>query len=155
MVRLANRPLVDADGIATVTIASIENKTVEDLKALKKGLPPDECRYECYDVEFVTEGTNGEFCLRERCGAVLNPEPVQVKYRGKEKIYNKLTSLVIGAGLATIDELDAVDTVALTEKLLALAGTQYRARLVKVEGFYRVDMGSLTQCERRLHDPQL
>ena len=142
--RRANRPAVDADGYAEVTLKKIECKMVEDKRALKKGLPPDECRYEAYDFEFVVPGVAGDLTLNERAGSVINPEPIEEKYRGTVKVYNKLTSLVIATGLAKVEELETVDLDELKANLLGLAGTVYRAKLVKVDAFYRIDLSSLT-----------
>ena len=146
MARLANRPVVDADGTTLVTITNVEHREFDDISALRKGLPPDQCRYLGYEFTFEVPGTTAPIQLRERSGALLNPIPLEERYRGKVKIYNKLTTIVLQTGLATLDELadGTVDVENVSEKLLGLAGTQYRAKLVKVEGFHRIDVSTLT-----------
>jgi hypothetical protein len=141
--RRANRPVLSDDQIATLTIKSVEKKVVDDIQKLKKGLAPDECRYEAIDFVFICEGTSGEFIVRERAGAILNPDPIDSKYRGKQLTYNKLTTIVVALGLTTIETLDDDDLGNIEESLLNMAGTQVEAKLVKVDGFWRVDPSTI------------
>ena len=142
--RRANRPVTDNDGHANLSLESVDYREVEDVRALKKGLAPDECRYWAYDLVFTCDGITGPFRIKERCGSVVNDQPVETKYRGKEKIYNKLTTLLMSTGLVDESDLTTADTEVLHKGLLGLGGTQYKGGVVKVDGFYRVNIAELS-----------
>ena len=153
--RRANRPKLNEDGVAELTIADIKIHMVQDLKKLKKGASPDECEYEAVDVVYECQGVSGPFTIKDRCGTVLNPEPVDEKYR--KPVYNKYTTLLLRLGLITEDELKATDDMTdeqfnefktpVVERLEASKGVVLKSKLRKVDGYYRVDIGSILMAE--------
>jgi hypothetical protein len=148
MIRKANRPKTDADGRITVKIAQVEEKMVQDVKKMKKGLAPDACEYEAVDFTFTMEGTNGEFEITERAGSVVNSEPASSKYRGKTKMYNKFTTIMLSTGLLTVETLDTFDADQLHKDMLNLVGTVLNVQLFKNENFYQMDVASLKPLDK-------
>jgi hypothetical protein len=148
MIRKANRPKTDADGRITVKISQVEEKIVQDIKKMKKGLAPDACEYEAVDFTFTMEGTNGKFELTERAGSVVNSEPASSKYRGKDKTYNKFTTIMVATGLLTVETLDSFDVDQLYKDMMGLVGTELNVQLTKNGNFYQMDVASLKPLDK-------
>jgi hypothetical protein len=142
--RQANRPITDENNVAELTLKSVEFKKFNDLTKVKAGLPPEQCEWEGYQLEFTVPGISGEFRFPERVGAVINKDPVETKYRGKQKIYNRLTTLLIRTGLVDEQKIGEADPDTIHEKFVGLSGTVYKAKLVRVDGFHRIDLNTIS-----------
>jgi len=142
-VRRVNRPVTN-EGIATLTLASVEYKKFINQQQAKKGLSQDECEYMGYEVVFICEGLTGDFKIKEQCGDRFNDEPIKTTNRGKTKHYNKLVTLLMAVDLVAEDTLSTCDETEMHDKLMGIGGTMYTGALVRDGGFYRVNLSTLS-----------
>lgn len=136
--RTANRPLLDADGFATGLVTRSEfGKGVEVITRSRDDV--DSREYERFELEIAVDGTGGVIPMKIYAGTALNGVLEEVgKGKTKKPVYNRISTLALGLGLATPDELegvispDVVDRV--SEGLQGLEGEKLKFKLGKVEG---------------------
>lgn len=140
--RLANSPVVDANGYCTAELA--------DITFLEDG--ESEYAGEQFLFDFIAEGTQRQINLKLWSGIKINPDRYQVN-GGKTKEFNKLTRVCLGLGLITESDLktikteDDLDKLQIGEKLENLKGQKVRFKLLKTAkskgGLSQIDLDTL------------
>lgn len=136
--RVANRPLQDAQGFVTATVSKAEFGTAtEVVKRAKDDV--DSRTYERFELGLDADGTSGTIHMTLFTGVTLNG-PIDETGKGKTKktVYNRLSSICLSLGLAKAEELTGVISEEVKERvevaLLALPGTRVKFKLGKIEG---------------------
>lgn len=136
--RVANRPVLDAEGYATAIVARSEfGKGVETVRKSKDDV--DTREYERFELELLTDGTAGTIPMTIFTGTTLNGV-IDETGRGKTKksVYNRLTSIALGLGLVSAEEVEGTIEPEVVERvqaaLVALEGEKVQFKLGKVEG---------------------
>ncbi len=136
--RAANRPLLDKDGFATGIVTRSEfGKGVEVVTRSRDDV--DSREYERFELEIAVEGTGGVIPMKVYAGTALNGVLEEVgKGKAKKPLYNRISTLAIGLGLVTPEELEGVidqDVMDRVQKgLEGLEGDKLKFKLGKVEG---------------------
>lgn len=136
--RAANRPLLDKDGNATGIVTRSEfGKGVEVVTRSRDDV--DSREYERFELEIAVEGTGGVIPMKIYAGTALNGVLDEVgKGKAKKPLYNRISTIAIGLGLVTPDELEGVisdDVMSRVQKgLEGLEGDKLKFKLGKVEG---------------------
>ena len=136
--RLANRPLLDAEGFATgIVVRSEFGQGTQTVKASRDDI--DVRTYERYELDLAVDGTAGVIPMSLYAGVNLNGD-FEMQGRGKtaKRVYNRLTAICLGLGIVKAEELEGVADASLVDRvqndLLKLEGTKVKFQLGKVEG---------------------
>ena len=136
--RAANKPITDADGYATATVTRSEFGTgIETVQKSKDDI--DAREYERFELGLAVDGTAGLIPMTIFAGTALNGV-LEESGRGKNKkpLYNRITSIVLGLGLATPAEVEGSISPEVVERvqkgLTDLEGDRLKFKLGRVEG---------------------
>jgi hypothetical protein len=136
--RVANRPLLDAQNRATGVI--VRTGFAKAIKTVRTGKDDiDSIEYERFELEMSVDGTASPISMVIFAGSTLNGA-IDTVGRGKAQrnVYNRLTSIAIGLEIVAPEEVAGVIGEEVMRRvetaLLGLEGAKVTFRLGKVEG---------------------
>ncbi len=136
--RVANRPITDAEGFAVAVVIRAEfGKGTEMVRKSKDDV--DVREYERFELELGVEGTGGVIPMTIFTGTTLNGVLDEIgKGKAKKLVYNRLSAIALGLGIVEPEELEGVIEPEVVERvqksLIDLEGQRVKFKLGKIEG---------------------